>query len=311
MALKTHDLTGIDKASVLLMSLGASRSAKVFEHLDASERELLGAHIAGLRHVDDVIRQVVFEEVSCYIKSGHQAEIEKDAVGSDEPLKWLEKLDPCDVALLLGSERPQNVALVLAHLAPQAAALVLSNLGEGLRNQATSRLIGMRPPSREVVEAVDEAMRKRFAGTSGRAQTAARETLLGLLGNAKERVRESIVGVVSKPEPKGMFVGNDDFASPEALVSFTDSEVRKFISEIDREDLYLALRVASDDLKSVIVRNAPEDLALTIHRELVSPLQARLREIEFAQERFVNVMQRIKNETGSDLSVSSLEVSVD
>ncbi|MCE5324253.1 hypothetical protein LLG46_13195 [bacterium] len=311
MALQTQNITGIDKASVLLMSLGASKSAKVFEHLDPSERELLGAHIAGLRHVDDVVRQAVLDEVGCYIKGENPTGNSDYAQGSDEPLKWLEKLDPGDVAELLGSERPQNVALVLAHLAPQAAASVLSHLGDNLRNQTTSRLIDMRTPSREVVEAVDKVIRQRFAGFPNRSQSAKRETLIGILGNAKERVKESIVGVLSRSEPQVLFEDDDDITSPEELVNFTDPEIRKFLLEIDREDLFLALRVASDDLKSVIVRNAPEELTLTIHRELLSPLQARLKEIEFAQERFVSVMRRIKNESGSYMPASSLEVPVD
>jgi flagellar motor switch protein FliG len=307
MALKMHDLTGIDKASVLMISLGASKSAKVFEQLDASERELLGAHIAGLRHVGDVVRQTVLEEVSQYVRHESPAETSVTDDHSNEPLKWLEKLDPDEVAHMLGSERPQNVALVLAHLAPQAAAAVLSCLDENMRNQATSRLVDMRTPSREVVEAVDEVIRKRFAALPSHTHG----SLLGILGSAKDRVKESITGVIAKPDPQGMFARNEEITSPEDLVGFADFEIRKFISEVDREDLYLALRVASDELKSVIVKNASEELALTIHRELVSPLQARLREIEFAQERFVNVMRRIKSEADSNLLTSSLEGSVD
>jgi flagellar motor switch protein FliG len=307
MTLKTRDLSGIDKAAVLLMSLGASKSAKVFEHLNASERELLGAHIAGLRHVDDVIRQAVMGEVSQLVRGEQPAETTIDDGHLREPLKWLERLDPVKVAHMLGSERPQNVALVLAHLAPQAAAAVLSCLDEGIRNQAASRLVDMRTPSREVVEAVDEVMRRRFAGPSSRSRNAGRESLIGILGNAKDLVKESITGAFAKPGSNC----SEEIASPEDLIGFTDSDIRRFISEVDREDLYLALRVASDELKSVIIENASEELALTIHRELASPLQIRLREIESAQERFINAMRRIRNEAESNLRVSTLGESVE
>ncbi|MHB9037035.1 MAG: FliG C-terminal domain-containing protein [Armatimonadota bacterium] len=293
MALGTHELTGIDKASVLMMSLGASVSAKVFEHLSQTQRELLGAHIAGLRHVDDVTRSAVFEEVSRYVKSESVYESREElSVDSDEPLKWLEKLDPDDVAKLLTSERAQNVALVLAHLAPQAAAAVLARLDESTRNQTAHRLSTMRSPSREVIEAVDEVMRKRVAEVSERASNRkSHETLIGLLSNARQRVKESVVGAHSNSDSSARLTGSE-ILTIEDLADFTDTDIRAVVSQIGLADLCLAMRVVSEDVKSAIFRNASDELSLTIHRELTAPLQARLKEIELAQERIVGVMKQ-------------------
>ncbi|MCE5314766.1 MAG: FliG C-terminal domain-containing protein [Armatimonadota bacterium] len=298
MALKTRELTGIDKASVLLMSLGASVSAKVFEQLSVSERDLLGAHIARLRHVDDVTRSRVFEEVSRIVKSGTVSESSKasenepvEPADSGEPFKWLEKLDPDEVAKMLASERAQNMALVLAHLAPQAAAAVLSRLGESARNQAAHRLANMRKPSKEVIEAVDEVMRKRAAKTLDSALGRKSDTLMGILGNARDCVRETVAGVFTKPDP---LASSGEISGPEDLVSFTDSEIRQVISLVDTADLCLALRVSSEDLKSAVLRCAPEELSLSIQRELAAPLQARLKDVELAQKRIVEVMKHLE-----------------
>ncbi len=293
MALKTQVLTGMDKASVLMMSLGAATSAKIFEQLTPSEREQLGAHIAGLRHVDDVVRDSVIEEVTHFIKYGSREEIVPD---SNEPLKWLEKMNAADAAKLLVSERAQNVALVLAHLAPNAAAEILSHLNENLRNQTVERLAAMKTPSREVVEAVDEVLKKRADESSKRAaHSRSRETLLGLLGSAKKRVKESTIGLQSNLENIKVPPSSDEISGIEDLVSFTDADIRMVISEINIADLCLAMRVASEDFKSAIYKAASEELALAVRREQASPYQARLKEIELAQERIVEVMREVRS----------------
>lgn len=299
MALKTHDLTGIDKASVLMMSLGAATSAKVFEQLTSSEREMLGAHIAGLRHVDDVTRNSVIEEVTRLIRQEPNDKIESE---SSEPLKWLEKMNAANAARLLVSERAQNVALVLAHLAPNAAAAILSHLNDNLRNNAVERLAVMKTPSREVVEAVDEVLKKRADESSKRAATSrSRETLLGILGNAKKRVKESATGLHSNLEDIKKIPTGDEISSIEDLISFTDADIRLVISEINIADLCLAMRVASEDFKSAIYKVASEELALTIRRELASPFQARLKEIELAEERIVEIMRGVRGNGESSI----------
>ena len=62
MAIKFSDLNGIQKAAILLITLGPERSANVFKHLKEDEIEQLTLEIANTRSVTPNIKEEVLEE---------------------------------------------------------------------------------------------------------------------------------------------------------------------------------------------------------------------------------------------------------
>lgn len=58
------EMNGIEKAAVLMVSLGTAKSAEVFKHLDRDQIKKLSAGIIALRHVDPEIKATVLEEFS-------------------------------------------------------------------------------------------------------------------------------------------------------------------------------------------------------------------------------------------------------
>ncbi|MCE5198756.1 MAG: FliG C-terminal domain-containing protein [Armatimonadota bacterium] len=298
MAIETQELSGLEKASVLMMSLGASTSAKVFEHLSPTERELLGAKIASLRHVDTVVRQRVLNEVNQIVKTGAGSvlnELVQDEPESDEPLKWLEKMDPAEVAGMLFSERPQNIALVVAHLSPHSAAEILTNLSDSQRNDVALRLATIHAVSKEAIEAVDSVMRAK-AETHSRINPRGRETLLGLLGGATGRVRESVIGALHRTDQSMASKVKRLLSSPEDLAALPDIDIRAALVGIDPAYIGMALRVGSEELKAAVLRNVSEETVLAIHRELASPAQITVKDVELAQDRIVQAMKQFADD---------------
>ncbi|MCX6345528.1 MAG: hypothetical protein NT018_10740 [Armatimonadetes bacterium] len=293
MSTTVSNLSGLQKAGVLLMSLGAEASAKVFDHLTPEERELLGSEIVKLRHVDNVVRRRVLDEVNAIVKQHSMPAFvtvgEAATPGiSDEPLRWLDALDPREVAVLIASERAQNVALVLAHISPHNAAVVLSNLKENVRNQVANRLAAMKPVSREAIEAVDEAMRRRVG-----APTSNRENKPSILNGAAQRVSDSVRGALGKVDTNSLPKIPRSFSVPEDIAQLNDSEIKTALAEMDFDDLCLVMRVGGEDMRMAVLRNASEEAGLTLHREIASTSQIRVREIERAQLRIVEALNKL------------------
>jgi len=288
-----NGLSGLQKAGVLMVSLGAQDSAKVFDCLTPEERDLLGAQIVKFRHIDESTRRDVLEEVSEIIvryqgapETVNPAAIEPPA-DSDEPLKWLESLDAREVASMIGRERPQNIALVLAHIAPQSAADILCCLSETVRNHVAHRLATMKPVSREAIEAVDEAMRKRAGKVNARH---AHEGLLSIIGNATERVKDSVGMALHVPAAASIITGARAFTTPEDMLRLSDADMKMALAAVDADDLCLALHVAGDELRSAVLRCMPEEAGLALQTQYSSAARIRVRDIERAQTRIVDTL---------------------
>lgn len=154
MATADTKLSGIEKASVLLMSLNTDASQAILDRLSPQEREILGAQIVRMRSVQSVVRDSVLSEVPTAIKSLNRA--------STQPLIWLEQHSPDRVAESIASERPHTIALVISHLSSGFAARVLSCLKECLRDRVAKCLSSLGTASEDVVKSIDELLRERL-----------------------------------------------------------------------------------------------------------------------------------------------------
>lgn len=294
MSTAIRELSGLQKAGVLMISLGAEASAKVFDCLTPEERDLLGSEIVKLNQVDNTTRRRVLDEVNRIVRTHSVQEAiavqEPNPIDSNEPLKWLEALDPREVAEMISRERPQNIALVLANIAPQAAAGILSNLSENARNNVAQRLISMKPVAKEAIEAVDKAMRKR----SGMAQSSSRAN--SFFGGATERVRESVKSALGKADIESLPKIGRMFDSAEDLAQLPDGEIKAVLFGLDMDDVGMALRVASEDMRSAVLRNVSDEVGLMLRRVIASTSQIRVREIEQAQMRIIDALNKLSGE---------------
>lgn len=277
------ELSGLEKASVLLMSLGSEASEEVLRKLSPEERDLLGAQIVRMRSVKSIVRERVLDEVSVAVMKGK--------VSDSEPLKWLETLDAERAAALVKGERPHTIALVLSHLSPTAAGSVLSCLDEKSRNAAAQCLARATQVSSDVVKTVDDLLRSRAFGAASEAGSNAAAPILKSIGQATARARESMLSAISGAHISPPSA-SAEITSLEHLVGLSDVEVQRLLGDVDLDDLCLALRVASDELRSAVLRVVPPSTARLLQERLESTAQVRIREIEIAQQRVLGAVRR-------------------
>ncbi|MFW5816722.1 MAG: flagellar motor switch protein FliG, partial [Wenzhouxiangella sp.] len=163
MADRQSELSGADRAAILLMSLGEEQASEVLKHMGAKDVQRIGAAMAAMQAVnrdqaEEVLEAFVstVEDQTALGVGSHdyvrrvlsQALGEKGAnlidrilIGRDskglENLKWM---DPRSVAELIRMEHPQIIAIVLAYLEADNAAEVLSSLPERIRADVIMRL---------------------------------------------------------------------------------------------------------------------------------------------------------------------------
>ncbi|MER3406049.1 MAG: flagellar motor switch protein FliG [Chloroflexota bacterium] len=312
-------LRGRQKAATLLIALGPEIAANVLRHLKESEVERLTMEIFAMEKVTEDLKDQVLEE--CYemalardfITSGgadYAREMLQQALGEQKANEILGKLvaarrphafdfvrdtDPGQLISFLQSEHPQTIALILSHLEPQQAAVIISGLPENLQSQVAMRIANMDRTPPEVVEHVERVLKRRLASVLNRDFTSVGgiDFLVKIINKVDRGTEKSILENLEQMNPdlaaqvrKLMFVFED-------LVTLDDRSLQRVLREVDPKDLALALKGASDELRKKVFRNLSTRAAAMLQEEIEMSGPVRLRQVEEAQMRIVEVVRRL------------------
>ncbi|MDO6656351.1 MULTISPECIES: flagellar motor switch protein FliG [Bacillaceae] len=318
-----EELTGTQKAAILLTSLGADLSIQTFKHLSEKEIDQLALGISELRKVEPDEREAVVDEfiqmvkAKDYIAVGgieYARHILEQALGPKraeeilsrlsinlkvKPFAFARKADPDQILNILQQEHPQTIALVLSYLDAKQSSKILSSLPQESQADVARRIALMDSTSPEVISQLEKIIEGKLnaSGSQDYAFTGGVESIVQVLSSVDRSTERTILSSLEKDDPslaeeikKRMFVFED-------IVTLDDRSIRLVISEVKDEDLSIALKVASDDVKDTIFRNMSNRRVDTVKEEieLMGPL--RLREVEEAQTRIVSVIRYLE-ETG-------------
>lgn len=312
-------LRGRQKAATLLIALGPEIAANVLRHLKESEVERLTMEIFAMEKVTEDLKDQVLEE--CYemalardfITSGgadYAREMLQQALGEQKANEILGKLvaarqphafdfvrdtDPGQLISFLQGEHPQTIALILSHLEPQQAAVIIAGLPENLQSQVAMRIANMDRTPPEVVEHVERVLKRRLASVLNRDFTSVGgiDFLVKIINKVDRGTEKSILENLEEMNPdlaaqvrKLMFVFED-------LVTLDDRSLQRVLREVDPKDLALALKGASDELRKKVFRNLSTRAAAMLQEEIEMSGPVRLRQVEEAQTRIVEVVRRL------------------
>ncbi|GAB6933485.1 flagellar motor switch protein FliG [Calditerricola satsumensis] len=319
MARRKH-LSGLQKAAILLISLGSEVSARIFQHLTEEEIEQLTLEIASMRKVDPEEKEAVlaeFQEMAraqAYIEQGgilYAKQVLEQALGEEKALRILNRLtanlqvrpfdtirkaDPGQVLNFLQNEHPQTIALVLSYLQPEQAAVILSALPPASQADIARRIALMDRASPEVISQVEHILEQKLAANVSHDYLAAGgiEAIVAILNRVDRATERTILDTLEVEDPdlveeikKRMFVFED-------IVTLDDRSIQRVIREVDQRDLQLALKVASEEVREAIFRNMSKRMAEAFREELEYMGPVRLRDVEEAQSRIVAVIRRLE-----------------
>jgi flagellar motor switch protein FliG len=314
---------GRQKAAVLLISLGPEISAQVFRHLREEEIEQLTLEIANVRKVSPDSRARVFEEfmqMSCareYMARGgieYAKELLEKALGTQKaldilhrltatlqvrPFDFARKTDPGQLRNFIQNEHPQTIALVLAYLQAEQAATILSALPPELQADVARRIALMDRTSPEIIREVERVLERKLSSltTQDFAAAGGLEAVVEVLNRVDRSTEKSIMETLGINDPqlaeeikKRMFLFED-------IVTLDDRSVQRILREVDlNRDLPMALKVASEEVKHKIFRNLSKRAVENLKENMDYLGPVRLREVEEAQQKIVNVIRRLEEE---------------
>ncbi len=186
---KFQELTGKQKAAILLISLGPEVSAQVYKQLREEEIELLTLEIANMRKIDNLEKERILHEfhqmavAQEFISQGgieYAKDILEKALGQQKaidvinrltaslqvrPFDFVRKSDPNQILNFIQNEHSQTIALVLSYLQPEQAAMILSELPHEKQAEVARRIAMMEGTTPDVIHQVERVLEQKLSAT--------------------------------------------------------------------------------------------------------------------------------------------------
>ncbi|HOK42042.1 MAG TPA: flagellar motor switch protein FliG [Thermoclostridium caenicola] len=316
-----RNLTGREKAAMLLITLGPERSAQIFKHLKEEEIEQLTLEIANIRAVSPAEREKVLNEfyqlclAQQYISEGgigYAKEILEKALGTEKtmeiinkltvslqvrPFDFVRKADPSQVLNFIQSEHPQTIALILAYMKPQQAAQVLSALPQDKQADVAKRIATMDRTSPEIIKEVERVLEKKLSNLVTEDFTAVGgiQAIVDVLNSVDRGTEKYIMDTLEIEDAdlaedirKRMFVFED-------ILQLDNRAIQRFLREVDNSLLALALKGATEEVQNVIYSNMSKRLADMIREDIEYMGPVRLKDVEEAQQKIVNMIRKLED----------------
>ena len=312
-------LTKVDKAAVLLLSLGETDAAQVLRHMGPKEVQRVGVAMAQMRNVHrEQVEQVMSEFVDIVgdqtsLGVGSDSYIRKmltSALGEDkanglidrillggntsglDSLKWME---PRAVADVIRYEHPQIQAIVVAYLDPDQAGEVLGHFDHKVRLDIILRVSSLNTVQPAALKELNTILEKQFSGNSN----ASRTTLGGIKraadimnfldssveGQLMDSIRE-IDDTLSGQIEDLMFVFNN-------LSDVDDRGIQALLREVSSDVLVLALKGSDENVKEKIFKNMSKRASELLRDDLEAKGPVRVSDVETAQKEILTIARRM------------------
>lgn len=314
-------LNNVDRAAILLIMLGKDRAAEVFKHLSDDMVERVTIAISKMRYVTPDMRQSVLDELkkhdslSTEVVHGGENFIKealKDALGDTRAFDVinranilaeegmftsLKNVDLGQLTAFLRQEQPQTIALIASHLEPSQAANILQGLPEELQGEVVTRIAVMEQTDPDIARQVEGVLKSQLASSYSETRTRGGAKAVAELLNFVDRSTEkSILRILEENEQelaeevkKLMFVFED-------IIYVEDRSMQRVLKEVDTSEISLALKASSEEVKEKIFNNISKRAGEMIKEEIEFMGPVRLKDVEEAQQRIVNVVRRLEEE---------------
>lgn len=312
-------IKGLKKIAALLISLGPELSAKVLKLLPDEDIEVISAEVANTTRVEPEFRNQVLDEMvqmheaKGYMMEGgvkYAREVLDRAVGpaksaeimrkltetsAVKPFGFAKKVDPRQMAGVIGDEHPQTIALILSYLEPEQSAVILSLLNPEVRADVARRIATMERVSPEVLNELEAILASKFESFSNYDFTSAggMKALVNILNRVDRATEKMIFEQLDREDPalteeirKRLFVFED-------VVMLDDGAIQRVIRELDSKELALALKGAGAEVSQRIFKNMSKRAAEMLREDMEFMGPIRLRDVEEAQARIVGIIRKL------------------
>lgn len=316
-----EELSGLQKAAILLISLGPEKSSLIFKHLKEDEIEDLTLEIANTKSVTPKVKEKVINEfyevclAQQYIAEGgigYAKELLEKALGTEKamdvigkltaslqvkPFEFIKKTDASQLLNFIQDEHPQTIALILSYLSSGQAAAILASLVPEKQADVARRIATMDRTSPDVIKEVERVLESKLSSLVNQDYTiiGGVDAVVDILNTVDRGTEKHIMETLEVEEPeladeirKKMFVFED-------ILLLDDRAIQRVLRDVDNNDLAIACKGSNEEVQGRIFSNMSKRLAEMIKEDMEFMGPVRMKDVEEAQQKIVNIIRKLED----------------
>lgn len=317
----SNELSGLQKAAILMITLGPEKSSKIFRHLKEEEIEALTLEIANTRSISQTTKEAVLDDfyeiclAQQYIAEGgisYAKDLLEKALGAEKamdviskltaslqvrPFEFVRKTDASQLLNFIQDEHPQTIALILSYLSSSQSAVIIAALPPDKQVDVAKRIALMDRTSPDVIKEVEKVLERKLSSLVNQDYTIAGgvDAVVEILNTVDRGTERHILETLEIEQPeladeirKKMFVFED-------ILTLDDKSIQRVLREVDNNELAVALKAANEEVQEVIFNNMSKRLAVMIREDMDFMGPVRMKDVEEAQQKIVNIIRKLED----------------
>lgn len=316
--------SGVRKAAILLSILDEAEAAPILRSMPSGDLARIAEEVAALPRVPIELTVQVLEEyrrlmsapdvsvvggrdvavrllVKALGENGAKDIIERlNQAGDDESvsLDTLKKAEPQKVARFLSGEHAQTKAFLLGQLEARQASALLMKLEPEARADCVKRIATMGQFSPDAAAKAFGVINRRFGSNGERTRRKASDSrnLADLMNRLEPTAAREILETIESTDPTLAISIRDLMFTFENFLEVPEPDLRELIVSIDKKTLTIALKGASEDLKTHIYRTMSSRAVEMMKEdsEMMGPVRGK--DVAKAQSEMIAIARKLESE---------------
>ncbi len=306
-------LRGVERAAVLMLSLGDQYGEKVWKLLDDDELRVISIAMSELGTVEaESVESLLLEFVGRMSMSGalmgnfdaterllqqflppERVHMLMDEIRGPAGRNMWEKLSNVQEQVLanyLKNEYPQTIAVVLSKLRPEHAARVLAILPEELALDVVNRMLRMEAVQKDVLERVEQTLRVEFMSSLSQTRRRdAHEVMAEIFNNFDRQTETRFMTALEEQNRESADRIKNLMFTFDDLVKLDAGSAQTLMRNVEKDKLALALKGANETVRQFFLGNMSARAGKMLADDMQALGPVRLRDVDEAQGHLVNL----------------------
>jgi flagellar motor switch protein FliG len=313
------ELSMAERIAILLIQLGEDITGEIFGHMDVEAITEISKYIAQSNGVDKAIAVAVLEEFYAIFQSNqfistggmeYAREILTKALGPEEARRvmdklaksmqsaqnfsYLSKVRPQQLSDFIVNEHPQTIALILAHMEPTSAAETLGYFSDDLRADIAIRMANLGDISPAVVKRVSTVLENRLESlTSYKVEVGGPRAVAEIFNRLGQKAAKATLAYIEQLDEQLASSIKEMMFTFEDIDKLDNNAIREILKVVDKKDLTMGLKAASEDLKQKFMSNMSQRAGEQFAEEMQFLGAVRVKDVESSQRRIVESVQSL------------------
>ena len=323
MAKSGKKIDSAGRAAAVIVAMGAEQASSVYKYLKEDEIEKLSLEVAKLDRmspdemteiVEDFYGLCVTQKVISEGGVIYARDVLEKAFGPQVAMDYIERISQAmqtrafefirkanykNLMMMLQNEHPQTIAFVLSYVKAEQASKIIAELPKDMQINIIKRIATLDSVSPEIVSIVEAVQERRFSSVVSVDMTeiGGVNYVADVMNHTDRTTEKFIFDELGKTDPelsdnirKLMFVFED-------ITLLDDMTIQRVLREVDAQDLAIAIKGSTDDIKNLLLSNISVRARENILEDIEYLRNVRLKDVEEAQQKIVNIIRALE-ETG-------------